>query len=78
MKGNKKLMLMAGMVLSLSAASALADNMNVQILSAVVKDQRIPGATVIVQKNGATSVTSTTNAQGLATVTPALPTQRTA
>lgn len=61
-------MLMAGMVLSLSAASALADNMNVQILSAVVKDQRIPGATVIVQKNGATSVTSTTNAQGLATV----------
>jgi uncharacterized protein YfaP (DUF2135 family) len=68
LKGNKKLMLMAGMVLSLNAATALADNMNVQILSAVVKDQRIPGATVIVQKNGATSVTSTTDAQGLATV----------
>lgn len=53
-------------ILSLCASAAFADDVQVQILSAVVKDQRIPGAQVIIQKNGAASATGTTNAQGLA------------
>lgn len=47
---------------------AVADNVAVQVLSAVVKDQRIDGATVILQKNGAQSVSATTNAQGMVTL----------
>jgi hypothetical protein len=43
----------------------------VQVLSAVVKDQKIAGATVILQKNGATSVTGTTDAVGNARLAPA-------
>jgi hypothetical protein len=45
--------------------AANADAIQVQILSAVVKDQRIPGAEVIVQKNGAASAAGTTDAQGV-------------
>jgi hypothetical protein len=67
-KGSRILMGLAGVTLSLGAATAFADNVNVQILSAVVKDQRISGATVIVQKNGAKSATGTTDAQGAAAV----------
>lgn len=37
---------------------------NVQILSATVKDQKIDTATVILQKNGEQSATATTDAQG--------------
>jgi tetratricopeptide (TPR) repeat protein len=37
---------------------------NVQILSATVKDQKIDKATVILQKNGEQSATATTDAQG--------------
>ncbi len=43
---------------------AYAEPIQVQILSAVIKDQRIPNATVILQKNGAQSVTKETDAQG--------------
>lgn len=57
-----------GVVLSLGAATALADDLNVQVLSAVVKDQRIAGATVIVQKNGARSASATSDVQGKATL----------
>ncbi len=53
-----------------AAAPAFADT-QVQILSAVVKDQKIPGATVILQQNGQQSVTGTTNDQGMATLAPA-------
>ena len=54
--------------LALTAADAGAETVGVQILSAVVKDQRIAGATVIVQKNGSTSGTGTTDAQGVSNV----------
>lgn len=47
-------------------SAAFADDVPVQILSATVKDKRIAGATVILQKNGAQSVTATTDAQGQA------------
>lgn len=40
----------------------------VQILSATVRDQRITGATVILQKNGEQSVATTTDAEGRAQV----------
>lgn len=53
-------------ILSLCASGAFGDEVQVQVLSAVVKDQRIPGAQVIIQKNGATSATGTTNDQGMA------------
>jgi len=54
-----------------SVSPAFADPMQVQILSAVVKDQKIPAATVIMQKNGQQSVTTTTDQQGLASLAPA-------
>jgi uncharacterized protein YfaP (DUF2135 family) len=45
--------------------SALAaDGIRVQVLSATVKDQRIAGAEVIVQKNGESSLKGTTGADG--------------
>lgn len=46
----------------------LAQSVHVQVLSAVVKDQKIAGATATLQKNGAQSVTATTSAQGDATL----------
>lgn len=45
-------------------ALAGAAPVNVQVLSATVKDQKIGGATIILQKNGEQSATGTTNAQG--------------
>lgn len=45
-----------------------ADSADIQILSATVRDQKIPGATVIVQKNGEQSYATTTDSMGLAQV----------
>lgn len=45
-----------------------AEPISVHILSAVVKDRSISDAAVIIQKNGAQSVTATTDAQGRATL----------
>ena len=56
----------------LFSTSALAgEPVQVQVLSAVVKDQRIEGAEVIVQKNGAQSVGGLTRGDGLVSVSPA-------
>ncbi|MFC5742557.1 tetratricopeptide repeat protein [Dyella tabacisoli] len=41
-----------------------AEQLSVQVLSATVKDQKIESANVIVQKNGARSVQTTTDVQG--------------
>lgn len=49
---------------------AAAEPVSVNVLSAVVKDQRIEGAEVTLQKNGAASVTATTSSGGSATVSP--------
>lgn len=49
---------------------AAAEPVSVNVLSAVVKDQRIDGAEVTLQKNGAASVTATTSTGGTATVSP--------
>lgn len=62
----------AGMVLTgiliFSIASASESQIKVNVLSAVVKDQKIEGAKVTFQKNGETSVSGTTDAEGNVTV----------
>lgn len=68
MNKNALLICFTATSLFLSAHGVFAENLPVQILSAVVKDQRISGANIIVQKNGATSSTGTTDAQGMATL----------
>ena len=55
------------LVICMGSAFAV-NNIKVQILSATVKDQKIEGATVILQRNGEQSVTAVTNAQGQATL----------
>ena len=53
------------------AAPALAETTQIQILSAVVRDQKIADATVILQKNGQQSATAATDAQGMVALNPA-------
>jgi uncharacterized protein YfaP (DUF2135 family) len=56
--------LVASTALVAVAGTAAAAPVNVQILSATVKDKQIDGATVTLQKNGEQSAAGTTNAQG--------------
>lgn len=51
-----------------TSSLTLADTTPVQILSAIVKDQTISGATVIIQKNGAQSVSAVSDDKGIATL----------
>jgi hypothetical protein len=57
---------MALSLVTLFACSAVsvASEIKIQILSATVKDKKIAGANVTLQRNGETSVTGVTNAQG--------------
>ncbi len=55
------LMMSCGMI-----SSAAAAPVNVQVLSATIKDQKISGAAVTLQRNGEQSVIGTTDAQGQA------------
>lgn len=52
--------------LCLGNVAAQADTLPVQVLSATVKNQRIADASVILQRNGAQSVSATTDGQGQA------------
>jgi len=52
----------------LGTMSAYAATTQIQVLSATVKDQKISGATVILQKNGAQSVGTTSDDRGSADV----------
>jgi hypothetical protein len=61
--------LAAVIVMALSTEGG-AEPLRVQILSAVVKDQKIAGATVILQKNGAPSATAATDTEGEARLAP--------
>jgi len=54
----------------LALVLAAADPVSVNVLSAVVKDQRLEGAEVTMQKNGAASVSSATSTNGAATLAP--------
>ena len=46
-----------------------ADQTNIQVMSATVKDKIIPNAQLIFQKNGETSVIAKTDSRGIANVT---------
>lgn len=54
----------------ISSPIAYAGTVSVQVLSATAKDQKIEGATVILQENGSQSVTATTAANGQTQLTP--------
>lgn len=59
------LMQRLGLAAVLSAAPCVfAADINVQILSATIKDQKIAGASISLQKNGEQSVAASTDAQG--------------
>ncbi|MWV17757.1 tetratricopeptide repeat protein [Pseudomonas sp. L-22-4S-12] len=64
---------MASLLFASTAALAQAEQLPIEVLSAVVKDQRIADAEVLVQKNGAQSVVGKTNAQGQVSLTTAFP-----
>jgi hypothetical protein len=58
-----------GLALQGASAAVYAESAtNVQILSATVRDQKIDGASVILQKNGEQSFVATTDSQGHASV----------
>lgn len=63
----------ASLLFASTAALAQAEQLPIEVLSAVVKDQRIADAEVLVQKNGAQSVVGKTNAQGQVSLTTAFP-----
>ncbi len=51
------------------AFSVQAEQLPIEVLSAVVKDQKIADAEVLLQRNGAQNVVGRTNAQGQVTLT---------
>ncbi|UPY97327.1 hypothetical protein MYB54_15205 [Pectobacterium sp. 21LCBS03] len=57
---------MKALILALSAftCAANAQSINIEVLSATIKDKKIDDATVILQKNGAQSVTARSDATG--------------
>lgn len=63
-------MIKLSVVSFLSAAlfPAYAQNINIDVLSATVKDQKISGANVLLQHNGGQTLTATTNASGAANI----------
>ncbi len=56
------------LLLGSGAVLAQAEQLPIEVLSAVVKDQKIEGAEVLVQKNGAQTASGKTNAQGQVTL----------
>lgn len=56
------------LILGSPPAARAASPAYVQILGATVRDQKIPGATIILQKNGEQSVATTTDTEGQAQV----------
>ncbi|UMY05837.1 hypothetical protein MJ570_03775 [Escherichia coli] len=60
----KKIVLPVALALLGMNAGAYAADVNIDILSATVKDKRIEGASVTLQRNGAQSVSGITNTSG--------------
>lgn len=69
----KKIFVPAAIALAVVCANSYAEPVHVDVLGATVKDQRIDGATVTLQRNGEQSVTSSTNASGQAILTSSFP-----
>ncbi|AIU87828.1 YfaP family protein [Pectobacterium odoriferum] len=61
MKGNIKALVLA---LSVFTCAVSAQSINIEVLSATVKDKKVDDATVILQKNGAQSVTARSDFAG--------------
>ncbi|MGC6371067.1 tetratricopeptide repeat protein [Pseudomonas sp. K2I15] len=59
----------SAMSLCVAAFSVQAEQLPIEVLSAVVKDQKIADAEVLLQRNGAQNVVGRTNAQGQVTLT---------
>ena len=59
----------SAMSLCAVAFSVQAEQLPIEVLSAVVKDQKIADAEVLLQRNGAQNVVGRTNAQGQVTLT---------
>ena len=59
----------SAMSLCVAAVSVQAEQLPIEVLSAVVKDQKIADAQVLLQRNGAQNVVGQTNAQGQVTLT---------
>jgi len=55
-------------LLSAALFPAYAQNMNIDVLSATVKDQKIAGASVLLQHNGGQTLTASTNINGNASL----------
>ncbi|CNI13533.1 Predicted O-linked N-acetylglucosamine transferase%2C SPINDLY family [Yersinia massiliensis] len=55
-------------LLSLSLFPAYAQNINIDVLSATVKDEKISDANILLQRNGGQTLTATTNVSGSAQV----------
>lgn len=72
----KTIMLPVALALAGFSAGSYATSVNVDILSATVKDKHIEGATVTLQRNGAESVSGTTNAGGQVLLTSTFPDDR--
>ena len=60
----ERITILLSSALFLASAGCYADALSVQVLSATIKDQRIGDATVIVQKNGAPSVSAVSGGDG--------------
>lgn len=60
----KKIVLPVALTLLGINADVYAADVKIDILSAIVKDKRIEGASVTLQRNGAQSVSGTTNTSG--------------
>jgi uncharacterized protein YfaP (DUF2135 family) len=56
-------------IISLSSTMAFSDNIQLQILSATIKNQNIGGAAITLQKNGEQSVVGVTDSQGRVSLT---------
>ncbi|HSC84057.1 MAG TPA: tetratricopeptide repeat protein [Pseudomonas sp.] len=61
----------ASLLFAFTATLAQAEQLPIEVLSAVVKDQRIADAEVLLQKNGAQTVVGKTDAQGQVSLTSA-------
>lgn len=69
----KKTIISTAIALVGMSAFSYAAPVNIDVLSATVKDKRIDGATITLQRNGAQSVTSNTNASGRAILNTTFP-----
>jgi uncharacterized protein YfaP (DUF2135 family) len=65
---NKKTRFTLISLLSAALFPAYAQNLNIDVLSATVKDQKIADASVLLQHNGGQTLTATTNVNGNASV----------